>query len=201
MTMHATLKRCLGVFWVLLLSWPAAAIQRKGRAAEERQGTFGSEITVKRPAPVPGEILRRLIRENKRELQSCLETDGAGEADLRQYFVASALHLNGDGRLDLIVQPSKYCLQGAHNTEFWFFTSSGNPNAGGYKLSFSTRSDLLEVLGTSSHGYRDIRASGHTAIYMFSTTWRYDGRRYRPAVCTREDLETDKVVRVKCSPA
>ena len=67
-------------------------------------------------------------------------------------------------------------------------------------LNSKTLPDLLEVLAASSHGYRDIRTSGHTAIYMFSTTWRYDGRRYRPAVCTREDLETDKVVKVKCSP-
>jgi hypothetical protein len=196
--MHTSLMKCLCVFWILLLASPVVAIQRKSRVRAERQDTFGSEVTVERPVPVPVEILGRLIRDNVEELKSCLETDGLSEADLHQYFVASALHLNGDGRLDLLVQPDKYCLQGAHNTGFWIFTSSGKAAGGGYKLAFSTRSDLLEVLRASSHGYRHIRTSGHTAIYMFSTTWRYDGRRYRPTVCTHEDLETDKIVRVKC---
>jgi hypothetical protein len=148
---------------------------------------------------LPAELLRQLIRENAEDLQRCSETDG-GEIDLRVYFAASALDVNRDGALDLIVQPEKYCLQGAHNTVFWVFVKTGRGSAAKYQRVFTVRNDWMDVLKTTSHGFRDIRAAGHTAVEMHSIVWRHDGRRYRPAVCTTENLETNKSVRVKCAP-
>jgi hypothetical protein len=163
------------------------------------QTSFGVETPVKHPVNLPKDVLQQLVNQSAEELRTCLKMDGSNEAALPKYFVASAIDINNDGRRDLVVQAGKYCLQGAHVTAFWIFTK-GDKDYANYELVFTTHTDWLDVLPTSTNGYRDIREIGHNAVKLFTTVWRFGGQKYRPTDCTIQDaLQRRKAIRVRCS--
>src|SRR5216684_8749474 len=188
MLQEAGLKEISTTFAITLLFCSFAFAQEKRVRQPVVQTSFGVEERVKRPVRLPRDVLQQLVNENAEQLKNCLQTDGVAEADLPKYFVASAIDINNDGQPDLVVQAGKYCLQGAHNTAFWVFTKAGQEIAPGYELVFSRHTDWLEVLKTSTNGYRDIQAAGHTALEIFSTVWKFDGTKYKPRACTVENL-------------
>src|SRR2546423_13682058 len=195
---NARLKRIVTALAIILLASPAVWAQRKRARQPAIQTSFGSETPIRRPSKLPKDVLQQLVNENTEQLKRCLETDGGSDTDLQEYFVASMIDINNDGHPDLLVQAGKYCLQGAHNTAFWIFTKADQEIAPGYKLVFSKQTDWIDVLKTSTNGYRDIQAADHTAIEIFTTVWKFNGSKYQPRACSVENLQTHKVVRVKC---
>jgi hypothetical protein len=180
---------------LIVVLWSVAWAQR--RVTPMQQTSFGSETSIRHPVKIPPTVLRQLAEMNREQLNSCMETDGSEEADLPKYFTASSLDINGDGKSDLLVQAGeKQCFHGAHNTSFWLFINTGE----GYDNIFQTQTDWLDVMKSETNGHHDLRTAGHSAIEIWSTLWKYDGKQYAAAECTRESMTRKTVRRVRCSP-
>jgi len=194
--MLALLRTISGSLLLMFLYIPAIA-QRKP-APNSIQTSFGSETPVKRPAKISQDVLKQLLDENGEQIARCEELNRRHVPPVK-YFIASAIDINGDRLPDLVVQAGEFCLQGAHNTPFWIFTKLP-VDVGGYELVFKTQTDWLDIRKTSTNGYRDIAAVGHTAVTLFTTILRFDGQKYQPRTCTVEDVRTKGITRLACPP-
>jgi hypothetical protein len=172
--------------------------RRRTRQAKE-QTSFGSETPITRPVKLPKDVLEQLSEFDDGRLKQCQKSEFGRESDITKHFAASAVNINNDGQQDLIVQAQTLCFMGAHNTTFWVFAKVEQRLFPGYDLIFAERADFLGVLKTSTNGYRDIETASHTALELYTTTWKFDGQKYQPRLCTIEDFRTKKVVRVRCS--
>lgn len=184
------------ILFAILLTITVVSSVPAQRRSRKVQTDFGSETPLTRPIKIPGNVLAELVKLENEQLMRCNDNRKTG---LVKYFKASAIDINGDGLQDLIVQAGEYCLQGAHNTPMWIFTRIGQRLAPGHELIFTTRTDWLEILNSSSNGYRDIKTAGHTALEVFTTVWKFDGATYQPRACTVENLQTKRISRVSCS--
>lgn len=150
----------------------AAAQDASGR---REQTSFGVEEAVRRPVPVPPDVLRGLGQDEK--VLACL-TENAGNAAVEipaAWFAASAIDLNGDRRPDLVVKPENSCLYGANIAPFWVFRNTGR----GYALVLRTDALNLQILPARTRGYRNIRARAASARQVFARLYRFDGESYR----------------------
>jgi hypothetical protein len=179
---------------IITLASPAFA-QR-----QVEQIIFGSETPVQKPIALPKDVLTKLVEASGDTLKRCMEADGVGARELPKYFAASAININSDNERDVFVQAGeRFCFQGAHNTHFWIFGKLGLRLDPGYELLFSIQADFLEILKTSTNGYRDIRSDSHTAVELYSTIWRFDGSKYQARECFVEEFQTKRVVRMRCN--
>jgi hypothetical protein len=198
---HIAMAPNLTILVSLMLAYVVvteAAIAQRKSAANAVQTSFGSETPIKRPAKIPADVLKQLWDENGKQIARCEELS-SHHLPPAKYFVASAIDINGDRSPDLVIQAAEFCLQGAHNTPFWVFTKMP-ADVGGYELVFKTQTDWLEIRKTSTTGYRDIAAIGHTAVTMFTTILKFDGQKYQPRTCTVENVRTKRTTRIACRP-
>jgi hypothetical protein len=148
---------------------PAGDLQ-KPRTLRGQQTTFGPETPMARPIPLPKNVIKILMRDER--VIRLLQWRDAKE--FRQAFAASQIDLNGDNLKDIVVQGVSPRLLGANVDPFWVFRNTGK----NYKLALSTSALGLEILEGKTKSYRDIRASQATAKELFTTTFKYDGTAY-----------------------
>jgi len=183
---------------VVVTVWPLSPGQTQRRKPTHRQTSFGPETPIEKPVPLPKVVLEKLVSENRKRLQDCLATDKKGEDYLPTYFSASVFDVNNDGRLDLIIQSGEhYCLEGAHSMPFWIFIRTDRGGAPSYKRVLSAGSQFFTVLHTSTNGYRDILAE-YPARVIYGAIWKFNGVKYQPRLCTEENPDTHRKVRVRC---
>ena len=133
---------------------------RTGGVPEQTE--FGADSDLDRPIPVPAAALKAL----RNTLQAT--SDELPAEGLR----ASEVHLGGPTEVDIVVP----VLAGGHAAFFYIL----RPVSDGYRLIFDSGGDSMTVLGTRSHGYRDLQIVGITMAGAARTTtiYRFDGRRY-----------------------
>ena len=136
------------------------------------QTRFGVETEVKRPAPIPAEIVESL-REDRRN-RTCLEEGQSAARIDASWFVGSIVNLNGRSGNDLIVKPQNPCLLGANLGPFWIYRETAN----GYRLVLAVDALALELLSRRTNGLRDIVASAATASTVSRRTYSFNGSRY-----------------------
>lgn len=178
---------------------PAAFGQRSRVRSVKEQTSFGSETPIKRRVKLPKDVLEQLASFDDGYVERCQESEFSREPNISNHFAASPININNDRQQDLLVQAQTLCFMGAHNTTFWMFAKVEQRLLPGYDLVFTLRADFLSVLKTSTNGYRDLETASHTALELYSTVWKFDGQKYQPRLCTIEDLNSNKVVRVRCS--
>jgi hypothetical protein len=139
------------------------------------QTQFNIEEGVRKPVRVPADVLRGLGQDEK-VLPLVADMGDAPVPVPPKWFAASAIDLNGDKRLDLVVVPRNPRLFGANIGPMWVFRNYGR----GYALALRTDALQLEVLNTRTRGFRNIRASAATARQVFHRTYRFDGESYKP---------------------
>jgi hypothetical protein len=144
------------------------------QARTEEQTVFESETKIERPVPVPDDVLR-ILRQDKRN-QTCLGKRESLDKIPASWFVASEIDLNYDQIPDLVVVAVNPCLFGANINPFWVFRKTDR----GYEAALRVYALALELLKTRTNGFRDIRTSAATAVEVTTTTYTFDGRRYRP---------------------
>lgn len=129
---------------------------------------------IKIPAKLPNEVIQ-ILRLDERN-QGCLGGGSDGEIPAAWFkaFKASEIDLNADRLQDLIVMPADACLYGANIVPFWVFLQTPK----GYRLVLNVSSHGLEVLKTKTNGYSDISATRATAIQVFSSVFRFNGKQY-----------------------
>ena len=154
---------------------------------QREQTTFASDTNepVQKPAEVPDEVLQ-ILRDNLgRGVVNCIEND-AGLTPQQvpaSWFVASEIHLDGRGEVDLIVRPQDMiqsqslnrCLFGAHAVPFWDIGQIGSK----YELLFNALADGLRILNSRRNGYRNIQIWSLTAVTLTTSTLKFDGYQYR----------------------
>lgn len=141
----------------------------------EVQKSFNAEVSVERPVKLPGGALE-LLKKNER-VQSCL-SERKSELPISSWFEASEIHLNDDGRVDLIVVPRNGCLFGANVIPFWVLLNSKQ----GYRIALQAQALHLEVQDTRTRGHLDITTSAVIrARDVAAVKYKYNGERYLPS--------------------
>ncbi|HVF55387.1 MAG TPA: hypothetical protein VM934_04505 [Pyrinomonadaceae bacterium] len=168
-------KRAVAFLLLLLGALPVTAADASGQASSRNEQTsFGLEEPVRRPAPIPQDVLRGLGQDER--VQSCLARNGNAAVEIpASWFVASNIHLNADKLPDLIVKPENACLFGANIGPFWVFRNTGR----GYALALRVDTLGLEVLPARTRGYRNIRTTAASARQVFTRVFRFNGQSYQ----------------------
>jgi hypothetical protein len=155
------------------------------------QVVFGSETPIRRSVRLSADVLKQIAAADPDLLGACDGTLGGK-------VTGSAVDINGDGVLDLVVQGTDACAMGAHSTNFWVFSKSKTRFGVDFDLILSGPGDILEIGRKASNAYRDVTLSYHTALEMYSTIWKFNGGKYQPRECFIEDFKTNKRQRTPC---
>ncbi len=74
-------------------------------------------------------------------------------------------------------------MSGGDNTWFWIVTSVNN-----HPFAFWVQGNAVTILGTSHHGYADIRTDWAAGSHRATRVFRYDGNHYKLFRENYEDL-------------
>jgi hypothetical protein len=135
-------------------------------------------VMVKHPVKLPSGVLDEIRKTLTGGVANCMESFGSSPRQaIASWFLASPIHLNGPSEVDLIVLPNtpvvakpSYpggCILGGRGGPFWILAPDTIKKK--YRLLLLAYAGGLEVLGTKTNGYRDIRAGTGltTATYEF----------------------------------
>lgn len=149
-------------------------------ATKEEQSKFNADELVKRPVPVPDNILDILLRDST--VAGCINDNPIlHRPSLGSWFVASEIHLDGDNEADMVVLPiaqgeACLCFHSAEGISwFWVFRPVGR----GYELALKAAGLELLVLNTKHNGYRDIRIGGQVGKFGTKVVFRFAHGLYR----------------------
>lgn len=144
------------------------------------QTDFGAEVPVQHPVPLPPAVLDAILQGDRGEqLRTCAADDGVD--DVARYLVASAIDLNGDHAIDVVVTAGDRCLQGAHAVPYWLFLST----SAGHQQVFEAVLDGLTIDATGNDFA--VTTFSHTAVTATFTTWRLDDATMVVVSCRTED--------------
>lgn len=177
----------MATIWLLSivpLAYASTQTEAKGTAQEQSSFALGSdsdEPRVKRPVPVPDEVLK-VLRADK-TVEGCLEDNPLlpGKS-LNSWFLASSIHLDGNKHSDLIVVPSfvgkeLVCFESASGIAwFWVFRRIGDQ----YTMILKASGNSMRVLRTTSNGYRNIRTGsiGQAGRQLTTVNYAFNGENY-----------------------
>ncbi|GAB2867058.1 hypothetical protein GCM10027277_40010 [Pseudoduganella ginsengisoli] len=138
----------------------------------------------------PNEVVQLILRDEPDDVahvRECMVEKGLRKKYAAKLFTATSLHLNGDGIPDYFVRPSlePYCaaFYGAHLFRYWFVVGHRNHGKISYHIIFKSGSDEARVLATMTNGYHDLELMGHTASTARVSSWRFNGKEYKPSRC------------------
>lgn len=139
---------------------------------------------------VRARLFKQIMSEDA-ELRDCLkeqQPDSSVTVPTEEEMTVEERDLNGDGVKEYEVQLSGICACGAHNCTIYLYRRSGQ----GFESILEGAAGLgVEILRTSSSGYRDIQIDSHNnAATVGSTVYKFDGRQYRESKSTISNLET-----------
>lgn len=140
-----------------------AQAQESGKTKEQSLFT-SEEASVERKAVLPAaavEAIRQSVSSAPNELNP-------------KDLLASAVHLDGSTEEELVVI-GVGGLRGAHNVPFWVLQQTNQT----YRVLLDARGDGLKILNTTWQGYRVIEIYNLIARDLQTTTYRFDGERYR----------------------
>lgn len=140
-------------------------------AQSREQTTFAMEEEIKKPHSIPKYVVREIIRNDE-------NSQASDFADFSGRLKGALVNLNNDRRPDLLVQGDP----GANITGFWLFRNAG----GKWKMVFYTRAAWLDLLKTSNRNFYDVEIHAATAVKMWGSLYKFDGRRYVPQKCWEE---------------
>lgn len=137
---------------LVIVAFVIFAAALKISAQTNPQTVFSAEEPVKKKVVIPEAVVA--VLKSDKIVDGCFKSKGAG-ANENEWFAASAIDLDGDGRLDLIVKAEDACLFGANQAPFWIFQNV----ADGYQKIFSGNGLQLEVLTKKTKSFRQIKIS------------------------------------------
>jgi hypothetical protein len=154
------------------------------RPKSEEQRQFSAEDEgARHPVSIPAEVMT--ILGNDKRVQSVAENENIPMDKVpSEWFSASAIHLGGPDRRDLIVV-ARGPLAGANVDVFWVFIHEKQ----GFRLALMVPAHDLVVKSARTHGYRNIEASGATANTITTAQFKFDGETYEEYVSTTDDIK------------
>src|ERR1041385_2843075 len=123
-----------------------------------------------------------------KDLRECMQQEEGGLRKAQEDMTIEEVDLNRDGVNEYQVEMSGPCACGMVNCSIYVYRKSGE----GFEAILDDAAGLgLELLKTSSNGYRDLRVTARdTAATQAETVYKFDGKRYRDAKNTLVQLET-----------
>ena len=148
------------------------------------QETFSAEDEgVKKPAPIPAEVLAILSRDEM--VRGELENENIKPERIpASWFSASQIPLGEKNTNDLIVEAARP-LVGANVNMFWILIRTD----WGFKLVLTLPSHDLAVLNRRSRGYRDIEASAENCCSITTAKFRFNGKEYERYSSKTENIK------------
>ena len=163
----------------------AAPESATGTDNTARESASAAVKTVQYDGDAPGDTAQTLPAAIVRGLGTdelvltCADGTRDGVSQFAADWVAvDRLDLNGDGRSDWIVHGRNACLRQADAAYWWLYEDTADTPR---LLLRAEPARALQVLATSTRGYRDLRlriAGGRSALVADS---KYDGQGYSPA--------------------
>lgn len=123
-----------------------------------------------------------------KDLRECFEQGEGGLRKAQEDMTIEAVDLNRDGVNEYQVEMSGPCACGMVNCSIYVYRKTEQ----GFDAILDDAAGLgLEILMTSSNGYRDLRVTARdTAATQAETVYKFDGKRYRDAKNTLVQVET-----------
>ena len=150
----------------------------------------------------PADLAKHLLQDDE-SVRTCLEESyGGNESKLFRHFKVKQVDLNQDKQPEYIVEANDDVngLGGCFGDwrghfAIWIYRKTTS----GYEpLVTGLFSVGVQLLKTSTNGYRDLKDSGHNGVLLIDTIYEFDGSRYKAAQClTYEFVETGKGVSTK----
>jgi hypothetical protein len=161
---------------LLLISFSRAGAYHEARQREQLHFSMEQEIRpVQRPVPLPDGLVKALGSDEfaQRVTRACLRASHLDEIPA-DWFIASEVHLGNPDERDFVILPKNPCLLGANVGPFWI----ARKTPGAIEIILSTEGHDLEILQTRSNGLRDIKIESATGTVLYTTSFRFDGKRY-----------------------
>ncbi len=123
-----------------------------------------------------------------KDLRECMEQEEDGLRKAQENMTIEQVDLNRDGVNEYQVEMSGPCACGMVNCSIYMYRKTGE----GFESILDDAAGLgVELLKTSSNGYRDLRVTARdTAATEAETVYKFDGKRYRDVKNTLVQLET-----------
>jgi hypothetical protein len=139
--------------------------------------TFGLEDTDKASAPIPDVLLNGALAADE-DVRSCVQNGTDFEAAL---FHATAIDLDRDGRMDLIIKPGEAggCLLGANLGPWWIFRNTGAAGPGAWLPVLKASAISLSVLSEKHGKMPDLETARATATTVSTTRYRFKNGQYQ----------------------
>lgn len=150
----------------------SAAIEIGAQTNSAAQTVFNLEDKIKKSVAIPDAVLA--VLKSDRVVDGCFKTKGA-KPNEAEWFAASEIDLNGDGRKDLIVKAEDACLFGANQGPFWIFQNA----ADGYQKILSASGLQLAVLPKKSNSFNRIKISKVVAMKPSSEIFSFRAGKYQ----------------------
>jgi hypothetical protein len=122
------------------------------------------------------------------DVRECLEQDQNELRTAQENMTVEEHDLNGDGVNEYQVEMSGACSCGMVNCSIYFYRKAGQ---GFESILHDAAGFGIEVLKTSSNGYRDLLVTARdNAATQAETVYKFDGKRYRDVKNTLVQVET-----------
>ena len=176
--------RSLAIVLLIVLSVCGQGSAQDKQPVRSEQRHFSAEDPgVKKPVAIPDDVLAILSKDEF--IRDVLEDEKTLAGKLPQtWFSASAIHLGGPDKIDLVVV-GVGPLMGANVTTFWVFRATPS----GHELALTAAAHDLNVMKTSWKGYREIELVSATAEQVSSVMLRWDGKQYSAYQETLEPVQ------------
>ncbi len=139
------------------------------------------------PKPVRSKLLKQVLSEYP-DVRDCVEKEEGGTAKAEEDMTVTEVDVNRDGVSEYEVELSGPCTCGMVNCSIYLYRQG----ATGYESLLPDAAGLgLELLKTSTNGYRDLQVDARdTAATTGSTYYKFDGKQYRESRSTITQVET-----------
>ena len=123
-----------------------------------------------------------------KDLRDCMEQEEGGLRKAQEGMTIEEVDLNRDGVNEYQVEMSGPCACGMVNCSIYVYRKTEQ----GFEAILDDAAGLgMELLKTSTNGYRDLRVTARdTAATQAETVYKFDGKRYRDTKNTLVQVET-----------
>jgi hypothetical protein len=163
--------RTVSIAFFLLLAFTFSSAAQTSTKKKE-QSFFNLESNIQNRAKIPNAILNILRKDE--DTQMCFQREEPEEFS-SDWYAASVIHLERKESADLVIMPTNACLWGANIGPMWVFKRVGLD----YVLVLKIHALGFEVLDSRTKDVRDIKVYAASAIELYTTLCRFDGKRYR----------------------